>query len=51
MSVSLLSTLMLVVVASSKIVAVSVLATGASFTGVTVIVNTPTVDSAPSVSV
>ena len=50
-SVSLLNTFILVAEASSKMVVVSGLATGASFTGVTVIVNTPLVVSVPSLRV
>ena len=42
---------MLVVAASSETVAVSAIATGASFTGVTVTVNVPVAVSIPSVTV
>ena len=50
-SVSLPSTLIFVAAASSKIVAVSGLATGASLTAVTVTVSTPAAVVVPSVSV
>ena len=50
-SVSLLNTFILVVVASSEIVAASGLAIGASLTGVIVTVNVPVVLAMPSVKV
>ena len=50
-SVSLLNTLMFVVTASSKMVAESGFAIGASLTGVTVIVSTPIAVSVPSLRV